>query len=187
MKLKIVTSLSTRPAPVSVRCTVRRWVPQQHGAWAMLLVPFVAGAFLGGWTGWHVLLLLAWVLAYSTAFHMQSYVRLRRLARNPRIAGRHVTPALGFGAVFTVAALTLATVRPWLVLAALGMLPFFAINLGYAYRNNEQAVSNDFAALVPACGMLLVSYRLGAGVLDPAAWRAALSCLLYFAGSVLYV
>jgi YwiC-like protein len=185
--LESVTSVVSRPARAPLRRTLRRWIPQQHGAWAMLVVPFLAGACLGGWTGWHGLLFLAWLFAYCCSYHVQEYVRLRRLSRNPRAAGRHVAPLRAFGAAFLVAALPLAVARPWVVLAAAAVVPFFAVNVGYAYRNDERAALNDLAAVVPACGMLLVSYRLGAGALDRGSWLAAAAGLLYFAGTVLYV
>lgn len=178
---------ATRPVRAPVRRVLRRWIPQQHGAWAMLIVPFVAGALLGGVTGWQGLLFLAWLLAYCSAYHVQEYVRLRRLSRNPRAAHRHRGPALGFGAAFIITAGTLVVAQPWLLLAAAAVLPFFAVNLRYAYRNDARAVLNDLAAVIPACAMLVVSYRLGAGRIDSAAWLAAGACLLYFAGCVLYV
>ncbi|MFH8346486.1 YwiC-like family protein [Streptomyces sp. NPDC018045] len=169
------------------RRALRRWIPNQHGAWAMLVVPFLAGALRAGFDGWHAVLLPAWLLAYCTAFHTQQYLRLRRASRNPRAPRRHLAPLTGFGAAFAVCAVPLAVARPWLLLAAWCAAPFFAVNLGYAYRNAERATVNGIAAVVPACGMLLVSYRLGSGTLDSDAWRAAAACLLYFTGTVLHV
>ncbi|MEN2423517.1 YwiC-like family protein [Streptomyces rimosus] len=169
------------------RRALRRWIPNQHGAWAMLLVPFLAGALLGGFVGGHALLLPAWLLAYCTAFHGQQYVRLRRLSRNPRAPRRHLAPLAGFGAAFVLCAVPLAVAHPWLLLAALCAAPFFAVNIVYAYRNEERATVNGIVAVVPACGMLLVSDRLGSGTVDSGAWTAAVACLLYFTGTVLYV
>jgi hypothetical protein len=38
----------------------KKWiVPKQHGAWAMLIVPFLLGAYAGGFTWLHVPLLSA--------------------------------------------------------------------------------------------------------------------------------
>ncbi|MEU6963449.1 YwiC-like family protein [Streptomyces chrestomyceticus] len=175
--------MSTSPG----RRALRRWIPNQHGAWAMLVVPFLAGALPVGFDGWHALLLPAWLLAYCAAFHAQQFVRLRRLSRNPRAPRRHLAPLTGFGAAFAVCAVPLVVAHSWLLIAALCAAPFFAVNIGYAYRNKERATVNGIAAVVPACGMLLVSYRLGSGTVDSGAWQAAAACLLYFAGTVLYV
>ncbi|WP_424211897.1 YwiC-like family protein [Streptomyces sp. BI20] len=164
-----------------------RWIPDQHGAWAMLAVPFLAGTLLAPHpTPWHALLLPTWVLGYIASFHAQQWLRLRRLSRNPRAAGRHVRPALVLGGVFAACALPLAWTHPWLLLAAGCAAPFVAVNTWHAWRNRERALVNGLAAVVPACGMLVVTLVLGGGT--PAeGWAPALACLLYFGGTVPYV
>ncbi|MFF0739301.1 YwiC-like family protein [Streptomyces sp. NPDC004111] len=163
-----------------------KWLPDQHGAWAMLAVPFAAGTFLGSPTWLHLPLFGAWLLAYVTAFHLQQYVRLRRLSRNPRAAGRHVRPLLTFGAALAVLGAPLLVVRPWLLVAVAAALPFFAVNTLYAWRNNERALVNGLVAVVPACAVLLVALRLGGGTLTDGLEPAA-ACLLCFSGTVLHV
>src|SRR5512138_530025 len=48
-------------ATKSLRATLR--LPREHGAWAMLYVPFVAGALVASAVNWRVVLLL-----FSTSF-----------------------------------------------------------------------------------------------------------------------
>ncbi|MFI8101947.1 YwiC-like family protein [Streptomyces sp. NPDC086023] len=166
----------------------RRWLPDQHGAWAMLAVPFAAGTFLSPHPGpAHLALFAAWLLGYVAVYHGQQWLRLRRNSRNPRAAGRHALPGLVFGGAFAVCAVPLAVAYPWLLAAALAAAPFVAVNTYHAWRNRERALVNGLAAVVPACGMLLVALRLGGGAVAPDGWRAALACLLYFAGTVPYV
>ncbi|MGW6705680.1 YwiC-like family protein [Streptomyces sp. NPDC054956] len=162
------------------------WIPDQHGAWAMLTVPFLAGTFLSPHPGWrHVPLLAAWLLGYAAVFHGQQWLRLRRVAaRRPAVARRHVRPALVLGGATALAGVPLAVLHPWLLLAGAAAAPFVAVNTRYAYRNRERALLNGLAAVVPACGMLLVAARLGGGGLP---WPPAAACLLYFAGTVPYV
>ncbi|MEU8954382.1 YwiC-like family protein [Streptomyces sp. NPDC048518] len=167
------------------------WLPNQHGAWAMLAVPFTAGVFLGDGPGagprWaHLPLFIAWLTGYVAAFHTQQWLRLRRLSRNPRAPRRHVRPALVSAAVCAVCGVPLLFAYPWLLLAACCAAPFVAVNTLYAWRNKERALLNGLAAVVPACGMLLVTLRLGGGSLADG-WRPALACLLFFAGTVPYV
>ncbi|WP_328707964.1 YwiC-like family protein [Streptomyces mesophilus] len=162
-----------------------RWLPDQHGAWAMLAVPFLAGTLLGSPRWAHLPLLAAWLLGYMATYHAQQWLRLSRLSRNPKAPRRHIRPALVFGAAFAVLGLPLAYRYPWLLAACLVAVPFVAANTWYARRNKERALVNGLLAVVPACGMLLVTYRLGEG-----SWGAlgpALACLLYFAGTVPYV
>ncbi|MFC7304978.1 YwiC-like family protein [Streptomyces monticola] len=165
-----------------------KWLPDQHGAWAMLAVPYLAGTLLGSPRWAHLPLFAAWLLGYIAVFHGQQWLRLRRISRNPRAPRRHVRPALVFGGAFAACALPLAVAYPWLLVAALCAVPFVAVNTLYARRNRERALLNGLAAVVPACGMLLVALRLGDGAAWWAdGWRPALACLLYFGGTVPYV
>ncbi|MFI7321085.1 YwiC-like family protein [Streptomyces venezuelae] len=173
------------------RGALRSWLPNQHGAWAMLTVPFAVGVFLGAGPGegprWaHLPLFVAWLAGYVTAFHVQQWLRLRRLSRNPRAPRRHVRPAVASAAVSAVCGVPLLFAYPWLLLAAACAAPFVAVNTWYAWRNDERALLNGLAAVVPACGMLLVTLRMGGGELSEG-WRPALACLLFFAGTVPYV
>lgn len=165
---------------------VRRWLPPQHGAWAMLAVPFLTGTLLGSPSPWHAALLLAWLLGYLASFHTQQWLRLRRHSRNPRAARRHVLPARVFCFALLPFAAALVVHAPWLLVAGACAAPFLAVNYAYAWRNRERALPNSIAAVVPACGMLPVALLLGGGDLGHA-WRPTLACLLYFAGTVLYV
>lgn len=153
----------------------------------MLAVPFVAGAVLGGFDAWQVVLLPAWMFAYCAAYHAQQYVRLRRVSRNPRAARRHVAPLAGFGVACAALAAAPVVARPWLIVAGVCAAPFFALNIYFAYRNEERSIVNGIIAVLPASGMLLVTFRLGHGSLNSVAWTAAAACLLYFAGTVLHV
>ncbi|MFD7263870.1 YwiC-like family protein [Streptomyces sp. NPDC059874] len=161
------------------------WLPDQHGAWAMLTVPFLAGTLLAPRPGWaHALLFAAWLLGYVAIFHGQQWLRLH--ARGLRSARRHGRPALVFGAAFAAAALPVAALHPWLTAAAAAASPFVLVNTYYAWRGRERALVNGLAAVVPACGMLLVAARLG-GLGPAGSWPPAAACLLYFAGTVPYV
>lgn len=163
----------------------RNWIPDQHGAWAMLVVPFLAGTLLAPHPGReHVPLLAAWLLGYAAVFHGQQWLRLH--ARGLRSARRHTRPALVLGGACAAAALPLAVRHPWLLPAAAAAAPFLAVNTWYAWRGRERALANGLAAVVPACGMTLVAARLG-GLGPGGAWPAAVACLLYFAGTVPYV
>jgi hypothetical protein len=63
------------------------WIPNQHGAWAMLVLPLAAGICLAGPAWVHLPLALFWVVRYL-AFHaagrwLRSRHRARQLA--PRV------------------------------------------------------------------------------------------------------
>lgn len=45
-------------------------IPKQHGAWGMLLIPFVLGILTGKWTWYHI------PLFFSVVFCVFSYISL---------------------------------------------------------------------------------------------------------------
>lgn len=175
----------------SAGTVARRWLPNQHGAWAMLAVPFLAGVFLSRPVWLHLPLLASWLLGYLAVYHAEQYLRLNRISRNPRAPRRHIRPMLTLGASLAVVGIPLVVARPPLLAAGAVAAPFLAVNVYHAWRNRERALANGLAAVVPACGMLLVARWLGEGrggsFLDAGGWRPALACLLYFAGTVPYV
>ncbi len=152
----------------------------------MLVVPVLAGVLTGSPTWLQLPLLLAWLLGYCAVFHIEQWVRLRHASRNPRAAARHLRPALVLAGATAALGLPLLIAAPWLGVAAALMAPFLAVNVVFARRNRERALVNGLAAVVPACGMLLVALRLGGGATADGLAPAA-ACLLYFAGTVPYV
>ncbi|MCY8334638.1 YwiC-like family protein, partial [Bacillus spizizenii] len=43
-------------------------IPKQHGAWAMLLIPFLLGMIKGGPVFWHIPLFLGWLFLYLAVY-----------------------------------------------------------------------------------------------------------------------
>ena len=159
----------------------RAWIPNQHGAWAMLITPVLVGALLAGPTPWHLLLLAAWLAAYCASFFTGLAVKSRR-------PGRYQRQLLAYAAATVILGLPLAIQAPsllWLVPAA---IVAFAVNVAFILRRNERAWVND------AVGILLASC-VGAGAvlvggtprLDAHALLALTVVGLYFLGTVVYV
>ena len=87
--------VSTAALPVRRRTRRRRrspgWVPNQHGAWAMLATPLVVGALASGPEPLHLLLGAFWFAGYLAIFATGLWLRSRRKARsarwNPKVSG----------------------------------------------------------------------------------------------------
>lgn len=47
---------------------MKAMIPKQHGAWAMLLIPFLLGMIKGGPVFWHIPLFLGWLFLYLTVY-----------------------------------------------------------------------------------------------------------------------
>lgn len=161
------------------RSVVRRYVPPQHGAWAMLLVPFTAGVLLAGPDVVHVPLLVAWIGGYLLSYYALLALKTRRPSR--------VLPQLRlYGAVTVPALVVVVLLRPQLLWFAPAFAGLAAVTAWYAWRRDDRSAVAGIASV--AQGALMVLVAAVAGRADPAAtWPAAVVVLLYFAGTVLFV
>ena len=161
-------------------------MPRQHGAWAMLLVPFLAGVIRsqGGWI--HVPLLAFWLAGYfafnAAALWVKSHFR-------PRFR----TPVLVYGALSAVLGVLVALLRPDLLWWAPVFIVAVGVSLAYSWRRRERALGNDLVTILAACLFGLVTYQAGYspnGTIE-AGWRAMIAIIaltfLYFVGTALYV
>jgi len=67
---------SRRAAPVR-----RRFIPPQHGAWAMLVVPYLAGLIAAGYRWPDLPLAGGWLAGYLWSYYLFQAVKSRRRDR----------------------------------------------------------------------------------------------------------
>ena len=163
---------------------MRKWLPNQHGAWAFVLTPVITGGLLGGWTAWHWLLVVGWLSAYCFNFYTGLVVKGWR--RADRLT-RYRSQLLAYGAVAGLCAALLLAHAPVLIVAAVALLPIFAANLYFIANRNERAWLNDLLGVVAAIFMGGVSVWLGAGEVSSEHQLSLLFIGIYFAGTVWYV
>jgi len=178
------TATGTAGAPAAqpragARRLLRHWVPPQHGAWAMLLLPFAVGALRAG-PGWiHLPLLVAWLAGYLFSYYGQLAIKTRTVTRvRPQL--------LGYGAITVAAGLPVVLARPALLWAAPAMAPLLAVNAWYARRRRERALPNGIASVVQSSLMTFVA-AAAVGFAPVRVAGDAVALLLYFVGSLLYV
>ena len=168
------------------------WVPNQHGAWAMMTVPFLAGVILRmretSFAVQIVPLFVFWMVGYF-AFHAASLW----LKAPPKRRPTFVKPTLvhaGVSAVFGVVTFALAGVG--IVGWAPFYLPLALPALWLAAQRNERATIGGALTIAAACLVtLVVRYDSPAALAsDPDARTPLLVAALlfaYFFGTVLYV
>lgn len=169
--------VGVRPrAPRPVR---RGFLPRQHGAWAMLGVPFAVGVAASGPSWVHLPLLIGWVAAYLAS----SYALLGLKTRRP---GRVRPQVLVWTAVAAPAAAVVLAARPslWAFVPLLAVL--VAIRAWYAARRDERAIVNDLVAATQACLVVPIAAEAGGAPLGTG-WLAAGVLFAYFAGTSFYV
>lgn len=165
--------------PSPRRRTVRRFIPPQHGAWAMLLLPWLAGVLTAGFRWPHAPLLGAWLAGYLCSYYLWQAVKTRRLSRFRTQLVVYAVSTVLLGGLVLVA-------RPQLLWYAPAYAVLLAVNLGYAARRDERSLVNDFALVIQSCLMVLVCATV-AGVSPLEALPVCLAVTGYFAGTVLYV
>jgi hypothetical protein len=167
----------TGPTTGARRRTVRQFVPPQHGAWAMLLLPYLAGLLVSGF-GWPAVPLLgAWLTGYLLSYYVLQAIKTRRIARfRPQIQL--------YAPVTVVLAVPVLAARPELLWFAPAYAALLAVNAWFAWRRRERALLNDLASVVQSCLMVPV-VAVVAGVRPE--WAPFLIVLLYFTGTVLFV
>jgi len=156
------------------------YIPGQHGAWAMLIIPFLFGMFAARPVPLHALLFFGWVLVYLFSYPLLQWIRTKKR----RIYGK---PLIIYGSLLLPTGAALFALRPSLIWMALMFIPLFLVNGYYARRNRERSLVNDLAAVLQFSLMVFVAYQVGGG----SDWKLAAELfgfsVLYFTGTVFYV
>ncbi len=157
-----------------------RWVPNQHGAWAMLATPLLVGILATAPRWVHLPLAAFWFAGYVAFFSTGLWLRSRRKPRYrpPVLASTAVAAALGV----VVLALDGSLLR-WapLFLAPLG------VGLVASARRDDRSLWSGLSTSTGSSLMTLVAYDAGGGTDWGRAWLLAGVLAAYFAGTVLYV
>jgi FtsH-binding integral membrane protein len=163
----------------TVRRTVRQFVPPQHGAWAMLLLPYVAGVLAAGFRSPDMPLLGAWLAGYLMSYFLLQTIKTRRLRRFQQ-------PIYLYAAATAVFVVPVVVACPRVLLYAPAYAALLAVNAWHARRRRDRALLNDLASVAQSCLIVFVVATIAG---QPPAHVATpfLLTLLYFTGTVLYV
>ena len=162
----------------------RTWLPNQHGAWAMLITPVLVGALLADVRVVHFVLLIAWLGAYCANFFVMLSFKTHRWHR-------YRAQLAAYGAVAGIGGVLVLLDRPSLLLLSMVAVPVFLINLYFVRTRNERAWLNDVSGILLAGVVGFAAFRLGysgsdATVVREAGQAIAIVCA-YFVGTVFYV
>lgn len=155
-------------------------VPKQHGAWGMLLIPFLLSVLLGKPTYYHIPLFIAWLFIYLATYPFLMYIKQTRKKEFLHAAIIYFVIACVFGIV--------SLLYEWkILLFAVTMIPLFIVNIYFARQKKERALTNDICAILVFCIGGLISYYYSMKTIDGTAWWIAAVSFLYFLGSTFYV
>ncbi|MET9888059.1 YwiC-like family protein [Streptomyces sp. NPDC006430] len=173
-------SSTDRPSATPARRRRRRqWVPPQHGAWAMLLVPYLGGLITAGFSWVQLPLLIAWTAGYMLSYFTLLAVKTHRLGK----VREQVTV---YGGVTLAAGLTVVIARPHVLLLAPGFAVALAVNGYFASARHDRALVNGLVSVFAAM-LILPVVAVTAGAAPWSVSETFLVTLLYFTGSLLFV
>ncbi|MGI8385454.1 YwiC-like family protein [Robertmurraya sp. P23] len=159
---------------------MKLFLPKQHGAWAMLIIPFWLGVIASNFLWQHIPFFVGWLLLYLATYPMLLLFKRKKLSLYKKWTIIYMLPALFF-LLFPL------LTRPSIILFGLIMIPFFCINAYFSSKNNDRALTNDLSAIIVFGIAGLASSFLGEGVISFKAWLAFFSSILFFTGSTFYV
>lgn len=135
----------------SSRRTWTSYIPPQHGAWAFLVVPLLSGFAVAGLSWIGGLLAATWIVAYPVGYFAGRALAVRiRRGSWTRLARREAARTVPWAAGLAALAVPLLTLRPWLVLVALGVALLWATSLLITLRRSERDLLNDAVLVVLA-------------------------------------
>lgn len=156
------------------------YLPKQHGAWAMLAVPFVLGMAIAGPVWLHIPLFLFWLSAYLLSYPFLQWIKKKDLARYGK-------PMLLYGVLTGFSGVAVLIGKPSLAAWAPLFVPLFLVNMHFAGKNRERAFLNDLAAVVQFNLMIFVAAAAGKHADWQSVWIGFLLGVLYFVGTIFYV
>lgn len=159
---------------------MKLFMPKQHGAWAMLIIPYWLGAAAGGMIWQHIPFFIGWLLLYLATYPLLLMFKKKKIPFYRKWAIIYMVPALAFLMVplFTT---------PSIVYFGFSMIPFFIVNAYFSSRNMDRALLNDLSAIIVfSIAGLASSYLPGAMITIEAILVFAAS-ILFFTGSTFYV
>ncbi|SQG63435.1 Uncharacterised protein [Corynebacterium renale] len=166
---------------------MKGWVPNQHGAWAMLVTPAILGTVVvvaQGAVGWLWLAIMAsWFFGYFTFFAFGLVARARTAARRRD----YLPPVLVYGAVAFVAIIAALALRPELIWWACGFGPLVAIAVWETLRGRARSTLSGVATTIASALLLPVLMQVAGLPLGREAFQATFLLAAYFTGTVPYV
>ncbi len=168
-------------------------IPQQHGAWAFLIVPNLITTFLGGgtWLGW--LFFATWISAYPLSYFLTAaaVVRFRRGKWSSR-ARREAHRALPWAIFTALGGLVLTLNRPWVFIESASLVIPWSLSIYLAVTGRERGITNDLLLVAMASLSPLLMYQIAENEslltnIPGKIWQVTLITFLFFAGTVLHV
>lgn len=159
---------------------MKLFLPKQHGAWAMLIIPFWLGVVASGFVWQHIPFFMGWTLLYLATYPILLLFK-----------GKKVPYYLKWAIIYFIPAVLLLLVplwmRPSIIYFGLAMIPLFIINAYFSRKKNDRALLNDISAILSFSIAGLASGYLAIGEINPPTMLIFIVSVLFFIGTTFHV
>lgn len=155
-------------------------IAKQHGAWAMVIIPFWLGALEGGLVWQHIPFFIGWILLYLATYPMLLLFKGKRMAFYIKWISFYLSGAILF-------LLVPLWKNPGILYFGLLMIPFFFINAFFSAKNHDRALLNDFSAIIAFSLSSLASSFLSSGSVSSQSFLIFGASVFFFTGCTFYV
>lgn len=159
---------------------MKLFLPKQHGAWAMLIIPFWLGVVATELVWQHVPFFLGWILLYLATYPILLLFKKKKLRYYCMWAFIYMVPAL-----------LLLSIPIWfqpkIIFFGLLMIPFFSINAYYSSKNRDRSMGNDISAVIVFSLAGIGSGFFISEQITTSLMLVFVSSVLFFLGSTFYV
>jgi len=159
---------------------MKLFLPKQHGAWAMTIIPFWLGVINGGFLWQHIPFFIGWLLLYLATYPMLLLFKKKKVSFYAKWTIIYMVPALLLLFIPLIE-------RPSIVYFGFLMIPFFFINAIYSSKNQDRALMNDFSAIFAFSVVGLASSYLSHGIITIESVLIFFTSVLFFVGCTFYV
>jgi hypothetical protein len=165
-----------------------RWkLPREHGAWAMLYVPFAVGVLVAWSAPLRLMLVgLSITFVFIARESLLSWWRAASRGQRNDEALRFMLSYLVLTGAFG-APLLLVYHLYWFVGMGIGAAALLAINAWQAVRRADRSIAGEMMAIAGLTLTAPAAYYAARGTFDVTAFWLWALCAVYFASSVFYV
>lgn len=157
------------------------YVPREHGAWAMLIVPYLVGMLTSKVTLVHLIFFIGILAFYFSSGPLLTIVR------QPKLKKSALPALLTYSFVGILFTLPILYLLPEILLIGLFIVPFFLMNIIFAKMKKERLFANDLCAIIALSFLVIISYYIGNSTIDLAAIILTLVNIIFFTASVFHV
>lgn len=170
---------------IGARIPLKEFIPREHGAWPMLLVPLFVGASVASTSGKVGLLLSAAVFAHVARHMLLTWIRLRAVGGMDRRALLLFMASSALASAFFL--LLVLGGRPLLLPFGGGALLFMALHIFQRLKHTERTVRGELLGIAGLTMTAPAAYYVATGKINTVALTLWLLNFLYFGRSVFYV